>query len=293
MNHFFNDSFIFLRSVSSTINESMSKSNTILSTMTFALGMERILKGILYSINPLYVLKDPNFKNSISVLYRDKMLPDMKGNIEISSNPDADVITFNLSILRAKAVSPITNSQSALLHFLSSCRDIIAHHELSFLKFEKMKSLLLKDFYPLLLEYSKELNIPQSKIFASNNIRLATISSNHQESIEDKVQIKIEGHKERWAVLSKQPKYIEKQRKTTENILNTYGTSVSLTCPACENKAIVFLEADYDCDFHEGTSWVTGIFVTSLNCRFCKLQIDDYEEIDFLNLNEKLAIKDS
>ena len=42
-------------------------------TLWLAIGLEKLLKGILYSINPLYILKNPEFKNSIQVFYSDKV----------------------------------------------------------------------------------------------------------------------------------------------------------------------------------------------------------------------------
>ena len=34
---------------------------------------------------------------------------------------------------------------------------------------------------------------------------------------------------------------------------------------------------------------MTGVYVSGLQCRYCGLELNDYEEFDFLKLNEKLA----
>jgi hypothetical protein len=258
----------------------------------FSLGMERILKGILYNLNPIYVLKAQDFKNSVSIFYKDRLLPNFKQNQEISGSPDTDVLTFKLSLLRAKSISKTTENNTALLFSLSNYRDIIAHNHLSLIDIEKAKILLLRDFYKLIRDYSNELNLKISYFLGPSEIKLASISSKYQESIEDKVKIKLESHKKRWEQLKEQPGYVDKMREKTESIYeasfkNRESFAEKLECPACHNLALITIEVDID--YSEGQANPIGAFVSSLKCHFCKLVIEDYDEMDYLNLNDVLV----
>lgn len=65
MNNYFLDSGIFLKEVSKTVHDKIEHFQIIQQTMNLALGLERLLKGILYDVNPTYILIDSDFKNPI------------------------------------------------------------------------------------------------------------------------------------------------------------------------------------------------------------------------------------
>lgn len=287
-NPFLKDACHFTRKAAAIIEDDLPDEDVIDGILFFGLGAERILKSILFELNPVYVYKSQDFKNTMAILYQDRLLPAASRNQEIARNPDAEVLTFKLSLLRAQAISQVTHDNSSLLFSLSNWRDIVAHCDLSQLDLDKCRSLLLRDFYPLMVKYSQELKIPPSRVLGSYDIKLSSLSAKHQESTEDKVRLKLESHMLRWKQLSSVAGYADKMNQKTNEAAHrkmSELTSVDLVdCPACENPALLFSEADVD--VADGQAYICGVFVSGLRCLFCKLEISDYDEVDHLKLLE-------
>src|SRR5450759_154521 len=104
-NEYNHDAIIFLSEAAARTSERMQDADIIQATLNLALGIERILKGILYDLNPTYVLMKPDFKHSVQVLYKDKISNDLEVRKELAANPDSDVLTFRNSLLRAQVIS--------------------------------------------------------------------------------------------------------------------------------------------------------------------------------------------
>ena len=66
-------------------------------------------------------------------------------------------------------------------------------------------------------------------------------------------------------------------------------TFVSRTCPACENVGLLWIEEDWEAGGTTGHGYLTGVYVAGFECRFCDLELNDFEEFDFLKLNERLS----
>lgn len=287
-NEYINDSTFFLTRAASKTKETMSTEVVVEAILFLALGVERLLKGVLFALNPVYIYKAQDFKNTVSLIYGERLLPGWKDNKEIAGSPDADVLTFKLSLLRTKAISQTAEKHTSMMFALSNWRDIIVHNALSRLDIEKCRTLLLRDFYPLMTDFSTELNISISKFLGSHSIRLASLSSIHQESIEEKVKVRLDAHAMKWEQLRNMPGYAEKMKNKNESVLragaNRRDTLLDLVpCPACKNDAILSGEVDFDYD--DDHAWPVGVFVSSLKCLFCKLEVEDYDEIDHLELN--------
>lgn len=289
MSEFIQDASVFLRRAAKHIAPDMSREEVVFATLCLALGMERVLKGILHSLNPVYVYRSQDFGNTVSLLYKSKLLPSARLNRELAKEPDADVLTFKLSLLRARAVSETTDRHANLLFALSNSRDIIAHNTLGLLDVQKSRMLLLRDFYPLIRDYCGELGIPVSSLVRSHEVALASTSADYQESVQDRVQVKLEAHRTRWEQLQNVPGFVEKMRKRTESLVQRASVEVA-GCPACENDALLYWEREFD--YIDGESLAVGVFVSGLRCLFCKLEVDDYQEIDFLNLDDVLLPSD-
>lgn len=287
-NEYMDDSSFFLKRAAVKTRDGMSKEAVVEAILLLALGVERLLKGILFALNPVYIYKTQDFKNTISLIYGGKLLPGWTENKEISGTPDGDVLTFKLSLLRTKAISRTAEKHTSMLFALSNWRDIVAHNTLSKLEIEKCRTLLLRDFYPLVRDFSSELNLSISRLLGSHEIRLASLSASHQESIEDKVNVRLDAHARRWAQLQNVSGYATKMKNKSERIVraaaNKRDNFVQLVpCPACDNDAILTAEVDFDYD--DGHVCPIGAFVSSLKCLYCKLEVEDYEEIDYLELN--------
>lgn len=139
MNNYLKDAQLFLKKASLIISKDIGEQQIIDATLFFALGIERLLKSILWDINPIYVLKEQQFKNTAPVLYKEKLLPNNLSNKEFSINPDSDVLTYRISLLRAKEFSTTTAKHFNTLFALSNYRDIIVHRPLNELDIDKLK----------------------------------------------------------------------------------------------------------------------------------------------------------
>ena len=286
-NGYMDDISFFLTRAAAKTKDRMSEEAVVEAVLFLALGVERLLKGILFGLNPVYIYKNQDFKNTVSLIYGDKLLPGWAQNKEISGSPDGDVLTFKLSLLRTKAISKAAEKHTSMLFALSNWRDIVAHNTLSKLDIEKCRTLLLRDFYPLVRDFCSERNLSITRLLGSHEIRLASLSADHQESIGEKIKVKLDAHTRRWEQLKNVPGYATKMKNKSESLVraaaNKRDSFVELVpCPACKNGAILTAEVDSDCS--EGYVSLTGAFVSSLRCFYCKLDVEDYDEIDYLEL---------
>jgi hypothetical protein len=253
-----------------------------------AIGMERLLKGILYDLNPMYVYKTPTFKNLAQILHEDKIVAGAKS--ELSDKADADVVSFRTALSMASAISATTFKHKAFLFRLSEQRDIVAHCQLSLFDRGSARNILLRDLYFVLKEYSKEIGIPLQTILGSSEIPLAKIAADNQTDLPQKINAKLDAHRKQWAQLQKQAGYIAKAERLTKQRVEAKVTGdwgdwgQTIDCPACGQTAVVRIEPDVD--IQDGEAVVMGVFVTNLICAYCKLEIADYNEIDYLGLNQ-------
>lgn len=286
MNNYIEDSGLFFKNVSKGINRDIDGFEIINLTMNMALGLEKLLKGILYDINPTFVLIDPVFKNSIQILYKDKLLHEPDSTSDLIKKPNGDVITFRNSVLRTQCLSETTNDNKNILFNLSDARDIIAHCELKNLDLEKYKTLLLRDFYPLLISYSDELKIKRGHFFSGSHIKLANISSKLQEDLEKEIELILDAHEGKWRSLRGNGGFVTEKKKITSEIIRTPNKE-KIDCPACENEAILYLKPILEYNPNIGEEIQIGNEIKKLKCQFCKLEITDSKKFDSLDIKAK------
>ncbi len=74
MNDYFKSAQTFLKLYNSfLIDKKLTNESTIQCILFFTIGIEHLLKSILYKINPVYVLVDETFMNSALICYEDDM----------------------------------------------------------------------------------------------------------------------------------------------------------------------------------------------------------------------------
>ncbi len=285
---FIRDAVVLLQLAIRHIDEKM-KSEQIVEAATFlAFGLERVLKEVLWRINPLYVLEDPSFKNSLPVLYRSKMLATELNDPQIASKPNSDVLTFRNSLVRAAICSPTILKHKALLFKVSELRDILAHHQLRNIDFGDLEILLQRDTYPLLCGLCDELELKRNVLFRGHNIRLAKMSARLEKDIAKSLERLFEGHLAIWKSLRGNPGFVEDKEKVTAMILST-DFKVPFDCPACGNMAVLYGSPEFELNVQEAREVLVSVSVRKLKCQYCKLEIRGYEQIDFLNLNAIFA----
>ncbi|KAA1153209.1 MULTISPECIES: hypothetical protein [Pseudoalteromonas] len=290
MNPYIEDSKIFFSSVATQIEAEMDKATVINATMSFALAMERVLKAILYDINPVYILMEPSFKNSVAALYASEIKYKTK---EVSDSPNEDVITYRTSLIRAEIVSEFAHAKKPILFYLSQCRDIIAHNELKHLDIERMKLMLKKDFYTISQDVANVFNLNIHNLLAHQDTRLSLLSYPLQESVSDKVSILLGMHKRKWQSLKSKPGYLEDKDKMLHQILST-PNKFQCVCPACDKTSVLYTKPEVEYNKFMNQEVVTGYFITRLKCVYCKLDISDYDDLSHLNkINDYQELIDS
>jgi len=286
MNNYIKDSTMFFKHVAKSIDVNLTEFQVIQLSLNFALGLERLLKGILFDINPVYILIEPDFKHSLKCLYSHKIIEESKNSKELASNPNEDVITFRNSLLRVQHVSKVCNENKNLLFNISNARDIIVHHELKGLNIDTLKEILLRDFYTFLDEISKELGIKRNEFIAGSNIKLSRISSTLQTDLDKKVKMILETHQETFKSLKGNGGYLKDKENVTEEILNTPNKE-GIKCPSCSNKAVVYLNPIKEYNPFEKDEITIGYEVMKLKCQFCKLSITDSILLDYFDIRDK------
>ena len=274
------------------ISEGMDNTEVIAATTFFSLGVERLLKFILADVNPVFVLSNGDFKNAAPCLYKHRFVNDDQHSVT-SSKPDHDVVSFRLALQRALLFSAGVKENSQLLYSLANHRDILAHRPLSELDIPKAKRLLAKDAYKLLNDICSERSIPTNSFFGEDDDRLKTLSDKLQgeEAFAQNMTAKLEHHRALWVERSSTPEFVAQAENQTASLLQRSGQDFSyepIDCPACSQEAVARIEPDYDYDPAERTSFVTGVFVDSINCCFCDLKLTDYEELNYVDANSIL-----
>ena len=134
-----------LDELSKTVSDRINGNNfdVINCTLYYAIGLEKILKGFLYDINPTFIYKQSDFSNVVPIVYKDAIID--KKNKEIKDKPDEDTITLKIAIFRSKLFSTSVLAHSNMLFALSNYRDIIVHNTFDQLSNEKLEKVVKKD----------------------------------------------------------------------------------------------------------------------------------------------------
>jgi hypothetical protein len=286
MNNYHVDSGKFFRYVSRGIQKEMDGFLVIQLTLNFALGIERLLKGILFDVNPTFILVEPGFKHSMQSLYSSKIIEDSKNSGELSANPNADVITFRNSLLRVQHISKVCYDQKNLLFSISNARDIIVHSELVNLDVNKQREILQRDFYPFLKLISSEISIKRGHYFDGSHIKLSKISGALQTDLVQKINLLLETHFDIWNERKGIAGHIEDKKNVTKEILATLNKE-AIECPSCRNEAVIYLKPIEEYNPFEKRSIIIGYEVKKLKCQYCKLDISDSSILDHLGIRDK------
>lgn len=289
-NEFHKDSFILLKKVAKEIADEqlINDQKVIENVLFFAIGIEKLLKAIIYDVNPLFILETPDFKNAVPILY-DTIIKD---KTEITKNPNEDVIAFHSSVMRTTTFSKTALENKNTLMKLKNARDIIVHHNFNKLDVAELKILLQRDFYPLLSAFSDEHNLGgQSNFFNNLHSKLARISSALQDDIEKQINLKIEASSSYWNTLKGAHTFDRKnpEHKTVEMLYKDFA--FPFECPSCNNYGVVFTSPILEFDTYRNEMRQTGSDTKAFKCYFCDLEVTDYKELDFLKIKPEIAKK--
>jgi hypothetical protein len=274
---------------SHNIKENMKELDVIHATTFFSFGIERLLKYVLANINPVFALKSGDFKNAAPCLYKHKFINGDQYGVT-ASKPDADVVSFRVAMQRALIFSLGVKENSQLLFSLANYRDILAHRPLSELDIAKANRLLARDGYKLVSDICLELSLSAHDFFGKSHDHLRDLGHKIQseEKFSKEMTDRLEQHKALWLKRSSQPEFVKQANDITKSLLDSSGrdfTYAPFRCPACGQEAVARIEPNYDYDAAEQTSYVSGVFVDNINCYYCNLKLQDYEELNYVDAN--------
>lgn len=284
-NQYISDAKKYFHRCTPLISEKMGETDVIDAVLFYAVATEKLLKGILWQINPIYILEDQSFKNTAPILYPDKLLKGCDSRGEISKTPEQNVLTFRKSILRASAFSETTNQHSGALFRLSNYRDTILHRLVSEVDANKATAFLLETYSLVTSAYAKEFKIPVSELVGDAMLAFDAASKRSLAGLTEKIRQKIQHHNSIWNRKKVTPEGIKEIALLEKNVSEDCGYDA--VCPSCGNPARV--EYEPDVDWADGQSYISGVYPTELVCPFCGLEMSDYDELDYLR-QQKIVV---
>lgn len=289
-NEFHKDAFTLLKKVAKEIaDEQLTTDQKVIdSVLFFAIGIEKLLKAMIYDVNPLFILETPDFKNAVPILYDTQI----KDKSEIAKNPNEDVIAFHSSVIRATTFSKSVLENKNTLMKLKNARDIIVHHNFNKLDITELKTLLQRDFYPVLSSFSDEHNLGgQTNFFNNLHSKLARISSALQDDIQKQITLKLEASSSHWDTKKGVNTFDKKkcEHKTSEML--SKDIAFPFECPSCKNYGVVYTSPILEFDTYRNEMRQTGSETKAFKCYFCDLEVTDYKELDFLKIKPDTSKK--
>jgi len=263
----------------------------------YTFGLERLFKGILYEVNPLFILESPDFENAVRLVYRDRLIEKHRKQIDRdlkqAKNQDAKVHAFRASMFAAGKFSRTVDSHIGALVQLGEYRDMAAHRTFGEIPAKETWRLMRKTFYPIVAGIAEEFELKTLQFFLGHGEMFSLKSHaeeiNSQDMTEQKVNERIEFHRRDWEKKKSDAVHVAnaEQRtiaalKSAETYLPVYWTE----CPACGQKALMMAEVDGENEDGEFVPW--GVLVNSLECHYCGLSVRHFEELDVLNLEERV-----
>lgn len=259
-----------------------------------AIGVEKLLKHIIASVNPALILKSQDFDSVVVACHIDKVTATEK-TAELEKKASLDVITLKASIQRAALFCDGVKQNSQLIHALADMRDIAAHRCTNEIDEERAKTLLCRDLFPAINEISKFSGLTAQDFFQDQHSRLDRLSSDisSQDNFNAQMIALLEKHRATWEKRAENKMTVANADKITDIYLTRRSDTTECPCPACGNRAVATLEPDFDYDYDpiEGTSsaYVTGVYVTEIHCLYCALRLDQYDQLNFVDADALLA----
>lgn len=297
MNNFTADGVRFLNRASGFIDALREWHDLADAVVYYSFGIERLAKGVLYDINPLFVLEKPDFEVAVQLLYLDRLVTKRRKGAEAEAkkrkNSDIHVHAFAAAITNAAQFSQTLLDHMGALHQLNEYRGIVAHRTCHDLPSEEVRRFMEKTFCPVVTAFAAEHKLEVAGFFASAGIqnKLCYLSSEikREEDTEKSITELKSKHKAAWDQKKRNPESAERAAfKTNEELRANVAEAGTrwTTCPACGNAAVLYLALDWEPG--DGGAEISGVYVDRLHCFYCDLSLRGYEQIDHLELNRLL-----
>lgn len=288
-NEFLDDAKRLIAMSAPAIDESASYENVVFAMTFYSFGIERLLKHLLVKVNPIFALKNGDFKHSAPCLYKDRFISTER-NEQVSKEPDSDVVSFRVAMQRALLFSHAVQENKQLLYALAHYRDTLAHRPTSEIDLVKGSHMLARDAFGLIETICTEISEEINDFFGGHvdRLRILRVKILAHEDLKVKMEELLISHKKLWEHRQNNRDFIEQANNITKSLLHSSGAHFSycsFTCPACSQESVARIEPDYDYDPTDKTSYVTGVFVDGITCYFCGLKLEDYDELNYVDAN--------
>jgi hypothetical protein len=260
-----------------------------------AVGIEKLLKHLIAKVNPALILKSQDFDSVVLHCHREAITAvDRVSDLEKKASPD--VITLKASIQRASIFSKGVKDNAQFIHTLSDFRDIALHRTGEELDVPKIDRLLCRDLYNVIRDISADLSLTSKDFLGEQSDRLEQLSASliAQDNFQASMEALLERHRKIWEERSKNATTIAHAEKVTTAYLTKRSETTECPCPACGNSAVATLEPDYDYDYDpdEGTTfgYISGVYVTDIQCLYCSLKLDEYDQLKYVDADALLEV---
>ena len=138
----------------------------------FAFGVEKLVKGILYDVNPLFIFSDPSIENVAGILYAARMTAGQLAHFKAKDKQKKikrDVHTGGTSLGHAQHFSQVVCDHSAKLYELFGYRGAIAHQAPEDLDGKAAVRFVSKFFHPIVEAFIAELKLDAESIYVRGN----------------------------------------------------------------------------------------------------------------------------
>jgi hypothetical protein len=260
-----------------------------------AVGIEKLLKHVIAKVNPALILKSQDFDSVVFHCHREAITAiDRVPDLEKKASPD--VITLKASIQRASIFSKGVKDNAQFIHALADFRDIALHRSCDELDVSKVDRLLCRDLYNVVRDISADLSLSARDFFGEHSTRLEKLSELliEQDNFQAQMEALLEQHRKIWEQRSTNAVTVSHAEKVTTAYLTKRHETAECPCPACGNSAVATLEPNYDYDYDpdEGGAfgYISGIYVTDIQCLYCALRLDEYDQLKYVDADALMEV---
>lgn len=288
MNPYKRDAIDILRKTSRHLVNKLDRVDGYTTILMCAVGFEKLLKGLLLDINPIYIYKNQEFKNTALVVYSSRIKTNTEQCNELAKKPNNDVLSFRSSLWRAIIFYDSLQNHKQFLYWLAGERDIIAHKNCSQLNLKQIISTILSNYHDTILDICTESGIDNKSIFAEHSDELLNLASKakNTERIQKAAQELISTHNKIWEdknLSQRELDLIKGRINFARTIPHPDSFWLEHECPACGNTGMIKVGSEQDEDnfFSFG---VDGFY-----CLYCDIAIEDYDLIKYFDFDRYVA----
>ncbi|WP_202845039.1 hypothetical protein [Luteimonas saliphila] len=262
-----------------------------------AIGAEKLLKHLLCRINPCLALKAVDFENTVMTWHADKVInPGKLADLKKKASPD--VVTFKISVQRAAHFSAAVGQYAPFLHWLADLRDMAAHRPWAEVNEDHARIALCRDLYVAIEAIAGSISTDVIHLWGSHRSRLQALSAAMAEKLDVSLQMArlLKRHRDGWIERSKDPAVVSAAERTTHNRLAKEPYVEECKCPACGGIALAILKPDVEYSHDKNAEvpvvHVVGASIVAIQCSFCLLRLEKYDQLQHVNASALLARTD-